>query len=168
MPVFWLITFLFLFPDFISSGFSAKTKGLDEIRQASSGYQAECVSINENHVQLRIWSHKKRGAYRIDQAQKDAIHCVLYSGLAGENGCPEQLPLLAKQEYIEKFKAIEGDFFSKTGPWSALTKSSDADSIVPREGNRKDYKIFTVNVSRNELRKFLREKQVIPSLTQGF
>lgn len=137
-------------------------------------YQTQCVSLEtDGYISIKIWDTKKGGNYKSEQARKDAIHAILYSGIAGENGCLTQSPLLNKPEDEEKFKRIEKDFFSKTGKWSQFTRSSATETTLPESIGKKDWKVYQVNVSKNELRKFLEEKsiiekQIIKSLNDGF
>lgn len=132
-------------------------------------YQTQCVSLEtDGYISLKIWDTKKGANYKPEQARKDAIHAILYSGIAGENGCITQSPLLSKTEEQEKFAAIEKEFFSKTGKWSQFTRDSATETTLPESIGKKEWKVYQVSVSKNELRKFLEEKSIIKSLNTGF
>ena len=81
-------------------------------------YQTECVSLEtDGYIVVKIWDTKAGKSYKPEQARKDAIHALLYSGIAGSNGCTTQNALLKKTEEFEKFKQIEKEFFGKNGNW---------------------------------------------------
>ena len=137
-------------------------------------YQTQCVSLEtDGYITLKIWDTKIGSKYTPEQARKDAIHALLYSGIAGENGCTTQSPMLGKPEAEEKFGKIEKDFFSKNGKWAQYTRSAATETTLPESIGKKDWKVYQVNVSKNELRKFLEdqsiiEKPIIKSLKDGF
>lgn len=132
-------------------------------------YQTQCVSMEtDGYISLKIWDTKKGTNYKPEQARKDALHAILYSGVAGENGCMTQSPLLNKIEEQEKFSGIEKDFFSKSGKWSQFTRDSATETTLPEKIGKKEWKVYQVSVSKNELRKYLEEKSIIKSLNTGF
>ena len=132
-------------------------------------YQTQCVSLEtDGYISLKIWDAKKGGNYKPEQARKDAIHAILYAGIAGENGCSTQSPLLNKAEYEEKFQEIEKEFFSKSGKWSQFTRNSATETTLPASIGKKEWKVYQVSVCKNELRKHLEEKSIIKSLNTGF
>jgi hypothetical protein len=100
--------------------------------------------------------------------RKDAIHAITYSGVSGGTGCTTQPPILNKSEEQESFKAIEKSFFSKKGKWSMFTKSSATETTLPTNIGRKNWKVYQVTISKNELRKYLEDQKIIKSLTNGF
>ena len=61
--------------------------------------------------------HKKGAKYKPEQARKDAIHAILFSGIFGGNGCTTQPPILNKTEEQENFKTIEKQ--KNDWPWEA-------------------------------------------------
>ena len=95
-------------------------------------YQTECVTIEtDGYVTIKIWDTKKGAKYKPEQARKDAIHAILFSGISGGNGCTTQPPILNKSEEQENFKTIEKSFFAKKGKWSMFTRSSATASTLP-------------------------------------
>jgi len=88
-------------------------------------YQTECVTIEtDGYVTIKIWDTKKGAKYKSEQARKDAIHAILYSGISGGNGCSTQPPILNKSEEQGNFKPIQKSFFANKGKWSMFTRSS--------------------------------------------
>ncbi len=132
-------------------------------------YQTECVTLEtDGYITIKIWNTKKGAKYKPEQARKDAIHAILFSGIAGNSGCSTQPPLLNKTEEQENFKTIEKSFLAKNGKWSMFTRSSATESTLPANLGIKNWKVYQVSISRNELRKYLEEQKIIKSLTNGF
>ena len=145
----------------ISTSFKSKTNEL---------YQAECVSLEtDGYIKLRIWDTRKGANYTSKQARKDAIHAILYSGIAASSsGCSTQPPFLNNIEEREAFKGIAKSFFAKNGQWSVFTRNATIETILPTHIGNKSWKVFQVSVSKNELRKDLEERKIIKSLSNGF
>ena len=132
-------------------------------------YQTECVTIEtDGYVTIKIWDTKKGAKYKLEQARKDAIHAILFSGISGGNGCSTQAPILNKSDEQESFKTIEKNFFAKNGKWSMFTRSSATESTLPASLGLKNWKVYQVSISKNELRKYLEDQKIIKSLTNGF
>jgi hypothetical protein len=132
-------------------------------------YQTECVTIDtDGYLIIKIWDTKKGAKYKPEQARKDAIHAILFSGISGGNGCTTQPPIINKGEEQEKFKSIEEAFFARKGKWSIYTRSSATETTLPAKLGLKNWKVYQVSVSKNELRKFLEEQKIINSLNTGF
>ena len=132
-------------------------------------YQTECISMEmDGYITLKIWDTKKGVNYTSEQSRKDAIHAILYSGIAGIKGCTTLSPLLSKMEAQENFKNIEKSFFSKKGKWTMFTRSSEIETTLPENLGIKNWKVYQVSVSKNELRKYLEEQKIIKSLNNGF
>lgn len=132
-------------------------------------YQSECVTIEtDGYVTIKIWDTKKGAKYKPEQARKDAIHAILFSGIAGSSGCATQPPLLNKTEEQENFKTIEKSFLAKKGKWAMFTRSSATETTLPTSIGDKQWKVYQVSISKNDLRKYLEEQKIIKSLTNGF
>jgi len=79
-------------------------------------YQYECVSVGDDgFVTIKIWNPQKGKNYKFDQAQKDAVHAILFSGIPSNNGCINQKPILQNLEEQKKFRNMEKEFFSSNG-----------------------------------------------------
>ena len=136
---------------------------------SNRNYQTECVSLEtDGYVTIKIWDSKVGAKYKPEQARKDAIYALLYSGVAGSNSCSTQPPLLNESNEQNKFKSIEHDFFANRGKWSMFTRSSATETTIPQSIGDKNLKVYQVSVSRKELRKYLEEQKVIKSLNSGF
>jgi hypothetical protein len=132
-------------------------------------YQTECVTIEtDGYVKIKIWDTKKGAKYKPEQARKDAIHSILFSGISVGAGCSTQPPILNKTEEQDNFKSIEKSFFAKKGKWSMFTRSSATETTLPANLGVKNWKVYQVSISKNELRKYLEEQKIIKSPTNGF
>ncbi len=132
-------------------------------------YQTECVSLDtDGYLTIKIWDSKKGAKYKPEQARKDAIHAILYSGISGGNNCATQLPILNSKVEQDKFKGIEKTFFTRRGSWSLFTRSSTTETTLPSNLGVKNWKVYQVSISKNELRKYLEAQKIISSLNKGF
>lgn len=129
-------------------------------------YNIECISTeNEGYVKLKLLNYVKPTKFKIEDASKDAIKALLYSGYSSTN-CPTQKPLLKETTDIDNFKKIEKDFFSKNGKWKTFIRNSlDVDNIKTEKTTIKEFEIM---VNRELLRKYLEEQKIIKSLNTGF
>ncbi len=135
----------------------------------SRTYQTECISLeSDGYIAIKVWDTQKGSKYKAEQARKDAIHAILFSGISGGNGCATQPPILNKSEEQNNFKNIEKTFFAKNGKWSMFTRSSATETTLPASLGAKNWKVYQVSISKNELRKYLEEQKIIKSLNNGF
>ena len=138
-------------------------------QKSTNAFQTECVTVeSDGYITIKIWDTKKGAKYKPEQARKDAIRSFLYSGISGGNGCATQPPILNKTEEQENFKSIQKSFFSSKGKWSMFTRSSASETTLPASIGLKNWKVYQVSISKNELRKYLEEQKIIKSLTNGF
>lgn len=132
-------------------------------------YQTECVNLEiDGHTSIIIWNAKEGDNYKLEKAQQDAIHAILYSGVSGTSGCVTQPPILYSMLEQEKFKTIEKSFFSIKGKWSMFVRSSSIAVTLPTSIESENWKVYQVSISKTELRKYLEEQKIIKSLTNGF
>lgn len=135
----------------------------------NSTFLVECVSTNaDGFITVKVWDNIKRARYKAGQAHKDAIYTFLYLGVSGSTGCATQPPILNNPAEKENFKAIEKRFFSKKGDWSIFTRSSSIQTTLPTNVGSKNWKVYQVSISKNELRKYLEEQKIIKKLNDIF
>ena len=132
-------------------------------------YQTECISTNsDGYTTILIWSPQRGNSYKREQAYKDGLDAILFSGIAGNKGCMTQPPILTKQEDIEKFKRIEKSFFSKDGEWSVFIHSGNVETTSPEFNSGRKVKAYHVSIAKNLLIKNLEMKKIINTLNSGF
>ncbi len=130
-------------------------------------FQTECVSVNlEGYTCFKIWSPKKKNKYKFEEAKKDGVYAVLFDGIAGGNGCQSLLPILNDGSEIEKFKTIEKDFFAKSGDWNRFSSNNLKENIKENGGQK--LKVYELSIAKENLRKYLEEKNIIKKLNNGF
>ena len=135
----------------------------------SRNYQTECISTdNDGYITIRIWDTKKGEKYSAENARKDAIHALLFSGVSGGSGCASQPPILNNGKEQESFKSIKNSFFRRSGKWSYFTRSAVSDDVLPNSLGDSKSKVYKVSVAKDRLRRYLEEKKIIKSLTNGF
>jgi len=129
-------------------------------------YNIECVSIeNQGYVKLKVLDYKNSSKFNVENASKDAIKSVLYSGYSSAN-CQTQKPILKETSDIDNFKKIEKKFFSKNGIWKNYIRNSiDSNNSKPEGTKDNDYYIM---VNKDGLKKYLEEQKIIKSLNTGF
>ena len=135
----------------------------------STSYQVECIRIENNgDLTVNVWNPQKGKNYKLTQAQKDALHSVLFTNDGTQNNCGSMPPLLNNPESIQNFKMIEKTFFSNKGDWKRFTINSSQNQTIPQELGSQKWKIHTITISKSTLRKYLEEKQIIKPLNNGF
>ncbi|GAA4072698.1 hypothetical protein GCM10022389_17630 [Flavobacterium cheonanense] len=138
-------------------------------KESSNSYQTECISLEtDGYISFKIWDTKSGKSYKPEQAREDAIHAILFAGIAGGNGCSTQTALLIKSEDIDKFKKIEKYFFGSKGKWAQFTRSSATETTLPVNLGEKNWKVYQVSVSKDALKKYLVEKSILKSINTGF
>ena len=132
-------------------------------------YQTDSLrSDNDGYLTINIWDPVKGDHYKLEQAQKDAINCLLYAGFSGNDACVAQKPILANSTDAEAFRKIEEAYFAKTGKWTTLIRSSALATTLPMSLGNKHWRVYQVSIAKDLLRKDLEEQKIIKSLTTGF
>ena len=135
----------------------------------TNSYQTECVSLEtDGYVTIRIWNTRKGLKYKFDQARKEAIHSILFSGIAGGNGCSTQPPLLTSVDDQSSFMKVEKSFFSTKGSWSRFTRNGTENSFGTKNDISATCKVYQVSIAKKELRKYLEDNKIIKPLNSGF
>lgn len=144
---------------------SSKTKANKDTKQWR--YEIECAGTGTPGTYLvKVWSYSKKEATATNQAVKNAVHGVIFKGVAGTTGCATQRPMVkdpsveySKADFFDKFFADGGDF-QKYGSVVGVPE-------VMKVG--KEYKVgVTVSVFKDNLRNTLQDAGIIRGLTSGF
>jgi hypothetical protein len=137
--------------------------------QDNGSYQTECVTTNiDGYVTINIWDKKEGPKYKFEQASKDAVEAILFSGISGSNDCQTQAPLLLTTKDKANFKTIEKSFFSKKGPWKLFTRTATSSTTLPANLRPNNSKVYQICISKTELRKYLEQQKIIQTLNNGF
>lgn len=137
--------------------------------QSQSLYQNECTEIsNDGHITLKIWNPEKGKKYKMEDAQKDAIRVILYNGIASNDQCVSQKPLLQNEKEKSYFERISKEFFKTNGNWQSYIHSSNLENALPDKVGEKNWNVYHISVDRTMLKKYLEEQEVIKPLNTGF
>jgi len=142
---------------------------LGSFKTNNTQYLVECNSLaTSGYVDLIVWNPKKGKCYKFKKAQKDALHALLYSGIAGSKNCQTQKAILNTPKEIENFKKVETTFFSRKGDWKRFTVASQVDNPIVELNSNTKSKVYKVMVLKEDLRVYLEEKKIIDPLNKGF
>ena len=132
-------------------------------------YFTECVSNeNDGYAVLKIWDAEQGKNYKYQQARKDAVHAILFSGVPPANSCITQKPIFTDSESQRNFEKIQSEFFSRNGAWSKYTRMAETQSTLPESIGKRNWKVYQVSVAKNLLRKDLEDQKIIKPLNSGF
>ena len=131
--------------------------------------QTECFSIQTSgYVTVSIWNPSKGSSYKLTNARKDAVRSLLFSGLSGSENCQTQPKILRSISEEENFSKIQKDFFSNGGDWSKFTRSSSLNDPSPKSIENPNWKVYNIEIAKQDLRLYLEKREVIKSLSNGF
>ena len=131
--------------------------------------QTECFSIQTSgYVTVSIWNPSRGSSYKLTDARKDAVRSILYSGLSGSDNCQTQPKFLRAFDEEENFSKIQKEFFSKRGDWTKFTRSSSLSGPSPKSIDNPNWKVYNIEIAKQDLRVYLEKRNVIKSLTNGF
>ena len=168
-----LLTFVFLAFTLISNAQLNKTKKAQEDTEAWK-YEIECVGIVKPGTKvIKVWSYSKKANVATKQAQKNAVHGLIFKGYAGGGqGCTSQKPLVSDASVAEQKKDFFDNFFELEGGKYQKFVSHSSDSTPEVIGVKiKGYKYkvgVVVTVNTTELRKDLEAAGVVRGLSSGF
>ena len=135
-----------------------------EERTRNWQYESECFESGGagSSYLIQVTSYVGDVRLALNQAKKNAIHAVLFKGVAGNDlGCTAKEPLIKNGVYNDNFEYFE-DFFYNTRQYNqfATLPSGSAESTekLKRKMNRVTF-IISVNV--DELRKKLEYDKII-------
>lgn len=160
------LLFSMLFVGFASADKKKKAnKDTDKWR-----YDIECAGTGQDGTFLvKVWSYSKKASVAAEQSRKNAVHGVIFKGIAGKSGCPSQRPLTKNVNLINEQSDYFEKFFSDNG--------GDYMKYVLNAGNvqqesvkiGKEYKVgVVISVAKDQLRKDLEKAGIIKGLSSGF
>ncbi len=100
----------------------------------------------------------------LDGLKRDAVHCVIYSGIPAGNGSIYQPPLMNSDTKIEGCEQALNDFFGQKEYLNFINSVVNSSKTITRLKDSKDYRISAViSVNKDELRNYLIDKKIIKS-----
>lgn len=136
-----------------------------EVAQSSKQAKQGCVL-------LEVWSYSKSPSIAAAQACKNAVHAIIYKGVAGGGNTITRKPLLSSVNQTPEEKAYMDKFFATSGPYMSFVNLTSngipgANSVL--KVSNKEYKVgVIVEVNSDQLRSALEKSGVIRGLSSGF
>lgn len=136
--------------------------------KATAEWRYEVEELNkpskQGTVTFKIWSFSKKDKIAVSQANKNAIHAILFKGYGSH--APMVSPAAAAQH-----EAFFDEFFQEGGGFRRFVQATN--SGAPQPGDKvkvgKEWKIgIIVVVSETELRKYLEQQGVVSKLGSMF
>jgi len=132
-------------------------------------YNVNAISFEgDGYLIVEIWNENEGTDYEPEQALKDALNNILYFGVLSNNKFTAQKPLLLTEENRNNFKKIENEFFKNDGDWSKFLRMSSSKAAITQNLNQKEVKVYQVSISKDLLRKYLEEQNILNPITKGF
>ena len=129
----------------------------------------------QGSVLVKVWSYSKDKHIAQSQAGKNAVHGVLFKGVAALNNgtarVPAQRPIVSDPNAEIRHADFFKSFFAEGGKYMKYVNF--VNNGIPAAGDiikiKNEYKIgVTVSVSKDALRKDLEANGIIQSLSSGF
>ena len=135
-----------------------------EVETVEVGLQGTCV--------VKVWSYSKKPTVAANQARKNAVHGLIFKGLAAKDRIPGKKPLVSEAEAQAKHADFFDSFFSDNGDFMryvTLTNNGAIGAGDVMKVDKKTYKVgIIVTVNYNDLRKALEDQGVVRKLNAGF
>ena len=135
-------------------------------------YEIEPVAVGKQGTYLiKVWSYSRNGKLVLEEAKKNAVHCIIFKGFDGNRYVPGQKPLAPNPELEFKHEKYFQGFFSSKGNYQRFVSVAGDGTIAPGDRRKigREYKIgIIVSVNVHLLRRELEEAGIIRSLGSGF
>jgi hypothetical protein len=140
--------------------------------KANEEYRYELVSMgvgSQGTDLIKVFSYVKKEKDATELAKRNAVHGVLFKGVAGTSGTASQPPLvkpLEKENHEDFFEA-----FFKNGTYQRYVTLSSDGTVDPKDRMKvgKEYKIgIIVSVNKDDLRKYLESEGITKGLGSFF
>ena len=156
--------FLLIFPLLVwSCGPSSKVSRADQ----PWSYEVESMGVGaDGTYAIRIWSWWRNANMPVETAKKNAVHALISRGVPAGNGAAAQ-PALRTGALTPAETAFFDNFF--LSEYQRYINSVASGSIQVLKTGRNEYKIgYVVSVSKDSLRKYLEDNNMIKKLSSGF
>ena len=150
----------------INSLFSQTNSNRRVTEQRTRNWQYESICSESggtgSSYLIQVTSYVGDVRLALNQAKKNAIHAVLFKGVAGNNlGCTAKEPLIKNGVYNDNFEYFE-DFFYNTRQYNQYATAPSGTAESSEKLKRKMNKVtFIISVNVDELRKKLEYDKII-------
>lgn len=152
---------------FLSSCSSSKTLST-VVRQ----YNVETMGIgNDGTYLVKVTDYFRTSdeTVYLDGLKKDAVHCVIYSGIPAGNGSINQPPLLNNDTRIEGSEQALNDFFEQKQYLQFINSVVNSSKTITKLKDSKEYRISAIiSVNKDQLRKYLIDNDIVKPLDYIF
>ena len=141
-------------------------------KKAAREFRYEIVSMgtgSQGSALIKVYSYAKKEKDALELAKQNAVHGILFKGVAGTNGTASQ-PALVKPQEKENNQDFFDSFFDNGDYQRYVSLSSDG-IIDPKDRMKvgKEYKIgIVVSVNKADVRKYLENEGIIKGLGSMF
>lgn len=105
----------------------------------------------------------------IDGLKKDAVHCVIYSGIPAGNGSMKQPALMTNDTRIDGNEVALNNFFEQKLYLNYINSVINSSKTIVKIKGSKDYRISVgISVNKDDLRKYLVDNGIIKPLDYLF
>lgn len=150
------------------SSCSSSKKMSTAVRQ----YNVETMGIgNDGTYLIKVTDYFRTAdeTVYLDGLKKDAVHCVIYSGIPAGNGSINQPALMNSDTKIEGNEQALNEFFEQKQYLQFINSVVNSSKSITKLQGSKDYKISVViSVNKDQLRRYLIDNDIIKSLDYIF
>ena len=166
-----IVLLLLAGPGLLLAQSKGKQKKADQ-QTVACRYEIENIGIvaTAGNKVLKVWSYASDPRVAIEQAKKNAVHGILFKGMADAErakGCSPLVPEgeSAHEAFFEAFFAQGGDYMR----YVALTTSGEVAAEDVLRISKKEYKIgVIVTVQYDNLRRRLEQEGIVEKLNSRF
>ena len=152
---------------FHSTSFSQRRQRKADKETTEWRYEIESAGEGTKGTFLvKVWTYSPNATTAMLQAGKNAVHGILFKGFGGEH---PQLPMIDDKQTFEDNKSFFRKFFNEGGEFQKFIRIVNNQVSDFIKISKKEYKVgVIVSVSKDELRKYLEDQQIIKGLNHGF
>ena len=131
-------------------------------------YEVETLGVGTDGTYLiKVTDYFRTTDERVylDGLKKDAVHCVIYSGIPAGNGSMKQPALMTNDTRIEGNEELLDNFFEQKLYLNFIKSVVNSSKTITKIQGSKDYKISAgISVNKDDLRKYLIDNNIIKPL----
>lgn len=131
-------------------------------------YEVETMGVgNDGTYLIKVTDYFRSTDERIylDGLKRDAVHCVIYTGIPAGNGSMRQPALMTNDTRLEGNEQALNDFFEQQLYNNFVNNIVNSSKTITKLQGSKDYKISVImSVDKDDLRKYLIDNDIIKSL----
>lgn len=102
------------------------TFSLQSLVLGAQSYQTECISVEQDGSQtLRVWGKGRNRVDAVEQAKKDAIYEILFTGVRKGNKGERLRPLVPEVNARERYRDYFDIFFMDRGEYLNYVSMAD-------------------------------------------